>query len=75
MRDSAILDARLGFEMKVGNPITCGFAVEEQLKKWPKLARPRSAESVQMPPDLERGKISVLFEDYDNSKSAKGGTG
>ena len=72
--NSAILDARLGFEMKVGSPITCGFTVEANLKRWPKLALPKSAELIPIAPELESGNISVHFEEYDNNQTGNGGT-
>jgi hypothetical protein len=69
--NSVILDSRLGFEMKVGDPITCAFAAKEQMKNWPLLKRPRSAESIPIPLELdeleESGNIGVHMEDYDDS--------
>jgi hypothetical protein len=33
----AILDAQLAFEIRHRSPITCGFAVKDELRKWLKL--------------------------------------
>ncbi|CZT10264.1 uncharacterized protein RAG0_14790 [Rhynchosporium agropyri] len=55
----AILDARVAFEMKHGSPITCGFAVQDQLKTWPKLVLPKSEESARRVAELDTRTIGV----------------
>jgi hypothetical protein len=64
----AILDARLAFEMVHGSPITCGFAMKDELRKWPKLAPPKSEDSAQMVAELETEKIGVYFATQDKSQ-------
>ena len=69
----AILDARLAFEMRHGSPITCGFAVKDELRKWPKLVPPQSEDSAQMVAELETEKIGVYFAIQDESQISEGG--
>ena len=71
----AILDARLAFEMGHGSPITCGFAVKDELRRWPKLVPPKSEDSAQMIAELETEKIGVYFANQDESQVSGGGTG
>jgi hypothetical protein len=71
----AILDARIAFEMRHGSPITCGFAVEDELRTWPKLVPPESEDSAQMVAELETEKIGVYFAIQDESQISRGGTG
>ncbi|CZR66035.1 uncharacterized protein PAC_15936 [Phialocephala subalpina] len=71
----AILDARLAFEMGHGSPITCGFAVKDELRSWPKLVPPDSEDSAQMIAELETEKVGVYFAIRDGSQISGGGTG
>ncbi|PVH70792.1 hypothetical protein DL98DRAFT_123814 [Cadophora sp. DSE1049] len=57
----AILDARIAFEMRHGSPITCGFAVQDELRTWPKLVLPKSEDSALMVAELDTEKIGVNF--------------
>ncbi len=64
MFSRVILNARLALEMPCGSPITCGFvvgddldAVEEELKKWPKLDLPNNA--IQTAGELQRDRMGV----------------
>jgi len=68
----SILDARLGFEMRHGSPITCVFAAKEQLKTWDKLVLPKAAELTAA--KLEGGKIGVHFEAHDKNIASGGDT-
>ena len=47
--------------MRHGSPITCGFAVKDELRKWPKLVPPQLEDSAQMVAKLETEKIGVYF--------------
>jgi hypothetical protein len=55
-----------------GAPITCGFAVKDELRSWPKLVPPESEDSAQMVAELETEKIGVYFAE---SQISRGGTG
>jgi len=70
-----ILDARLAWEMGHGSPITCGFAVKDELRSWPKLVPPESEESAQMVAELETEQIGVYFAIQDERQISGGGTG
>lgn len=70
----AILDARIAFEMRRGSPITCGFAVEDELRTWPKLVPPESEDLAQMVAELETEKIGVYFAIQDESQMSGGRT-
>ncbi|KAI1357123.1 hypothetical protein F5Y08DRAFT_28393 [Xylaria arbuscula] len=58
---SAILDARLALEMPHGSPVTCGFATEEELQRWPKLKVPNVQQRHQMA-SVSSDMIGVHFE-------------
>ena len=48
--------------MRHGSPITYGFAVKDELRKWPKLVLPPELEdSAQIVAELETEKIGVYF--------------
>ncbi|KAK3938107.1 hypothetical protein QBC46DRAFT_266087 [Diplogelasinospora grovesii] len=64
----AILDARLAFEMRHGSPVTGGLvvgdeltAVEDELKKWPKLVVPKLQDPDRMVDELESERINIHF--------------
>ncbi|KAI1157317.1 hypothetical protein F5B18DRAFT_666049 [Nemania serpens] len=57
----AILDARLALEMPHGSPVTCGFATEEELQRWPKLKVPNVQQRHQMA-SVSSDMIGVHFE-------------
>jgi hypothetical protein len=61
--------------MRHGSPITCGFAVEHELRTWPKLVPPVSEVSAGIVAELETEKIGVYFATQDDSQINRGGTG
>lgn len=64
-----ILDARLKFEMNKGSPVTCGYAREEELQKWPRLRRPKLEQPNLIVAELESGPVGVYFETESQSGS------
>ncbi|KAH8792165.1 hypothetical protein F5882DRAFT_437757 [Hyaloscypha sp. PMI_1271] len=52
--------------MRHGAPITCGFAIEDELRSWPKLVPPESEDSAQIVAELETEKISIYFAEGQN---------
>ena len=71
----AILNARLAFEMRHRSPITCGFAVKDELRRWLKLVPPKLEDSAQMVAELETEKIGIYFAIQDESQISGGGNG
>jgi hypothetical protein len=61
--------------MNKGSPVTCGFAREEELKKWPKLPRPNSGDLDQMVAELDTGTVGIYFESRGETKTPESGTG
>lgn len=64
----------MAFEMKQGSPITCGFAVQEELRTWPKLPMPKSEDAALMVTQLGTKKIGMNFAIQDESQKDRGAT-
>jgi hypothetical protein len=63
----AILDTQLVFKIRHRSLITCGFAVKDKLRKWPKLVLPQLEDLAQIVAKLETEKIGVYFAIQDKS--------
>jgi hypothetical protein len=48
--------------MNKGSPVTCGYAREEELQKWPRLMRPKLEKPNPIVDELESGPVGIYFE-------------